>query len=101
MDLIMLQFSIVLHRGAFCQSFFPPEKKLANRTSVQCILENADLVFCWGTSVKDVKRFLTTTTKAVSKFPGAPFSVSFSQLPAVKKDNKTVHLEIFLALLIL
>ena len=39
--------------------------------------------------------------KAVSKkegpkkFPGAPFSVSFSQLPAVKKTPKTVHLDFF------
>ena len=79
----------------------PLEKKLANRTSVQCILENAYLVFCWGTSINDVTRFLTTTTKAVSKFPAAPFSVSFSQLPSVKKEIQTVHLEIFLVLLIL
>ena len=45
--------------------------------------------------------------KAVSKkegpkiIPGTSFSGTFSQLPAVKKTPKTVHLELFLALLIL
>jgi hypothetical protein len=39
--------------------------------------------------------------KGQKKIPGAQFSVSFSQLPALKKDTETMHLENFLALLIL
>ena len=31
--------------------------------------------------------------KGQKKFPGAQFSVSFSQLPAVKKTPKMVHME--------
>ena len=39
--------------------------------------------------------------KGQKNFTGARFSVSFSLLPAIKKDTKNVPLEIILALLIL
>ena len=55
------------------------------------------------TSMNNFPCFKITATKAVTKQEGPKnfLAESFFSLPAVKKDSKTVQLEIFLALLIL
>ena len=57
-------------------------------------------------NIKQVRSMLHVLKPSQNKkdqknFPGAPFFESFLQLAAGKKIQKTVHLEIFLALLIL
>ena len=55
--------------------------------------QNKNLIF----SLQNLRKQFQNK-KGQKKIPGAQFSVSFSQLPAVKKDTKTVHLKKNLAL---